>query len=63
MHTRLYEANTRSDSIEASRMHQTTLNFDLAENVAAAQSRATGPSGGAAAKAVGFFKAFNPPPR
>lgn len=44
-------------------MHQTTLNFDLAENAADAQSRSSDPSGGAAAKSVGLFKAFNPPPR
>lgn len=55
----IYEANTRSNSIEVSQIHQTLLNFDLVENVAAAQSCSSGPSGGAVAKAVGLFKAFN----
>lgn len=59
MHTRLYKANTRSNSIEVSRIHQTLLNFDLVENVAAAQSRSSGPFRGAVPKAVGLFKAFN----
>lgn len=57
MHTRLYKANTLSNSIEASQMHSSLINFDLVENVAAAQSRLSGPLGEAVAKAVGLFKA------
>lgn len=61
MHSCLYKAKTYSDSPEKSQMLQTLLNFDLPENVAGAQIRSSGPSGGAAAKDVGLFKAFNPP--
>lgn len=43
--TLAYTSQPRSNSIEVSRMHQTTLNFDLAENVAAAQSWSSVPLG------------------
>lgn len=62
MHSCLYKAKTLSNSIEKSLMLQNLLNFDLPENVAGAQRRSSGPSGGVGAKDVGLFKAFNPPP-
>lgn len=43
--TLAYTSQPCSNSIEVSRMHQTTLNFGLAENVAAAQSWSSVPLG------------------